>query len=948
MSQGGQLARVLGALCTILSALAVVAPRASAGYDEAVTQQITTEHDGFASGGSLDAPPLAQRWSQKLGDSLGYPLIAQGKVFVVGTEVAPDFSSASTLYGLDPLDGHVVWSRPTGRGTFIAYDAGRIFALDALGTVTAVDAATGVTLWTRTLWEPFLNSAPVARDGVLYLTLYWDSGALYALDETDGSTVWTNGSLSEGGSPAVDGRDVYLGNGYSCVTSAIDRLTGRTAWTEWAGCELEGDWVAAGAGRVFSPFVSRDAATGAELDTEPAGPSAIAGSTSVAVNGPRVQARDVTTGKLLWSAFNRYVAESVIVVNSTVYAALTDGRLRAYDLDTGTLLWTGTVPDGDNSFIESTVDYAGMAAGGGLLAISAHGTLTAFEDAAPVPRPGLDLRILSGPDGPTDTTSAQFTFAATGVGFLYECRLDRAAWLPCAGEADFAHVAVGAHIFEVRTVTPLGDTVALAARGWSVYSVALDTQIVDGPHDPTNLRWGKFEISTTGNDGQECKLDDGPWSSCPAQPTFTVTDDGRHTLLARGKDSLARVDDTPASYSWTVDTQAPSARLTSYPSGTTTSRSASVSFESDDPSADFTCQLDAGPAEPCTSPKTYDNLSYGGHAITVQAHDPAGNASSGAVARWTITRDNHTRVDSGPASPTSLTTATVTFSSASASATYVCRVDDGAWASCTSPATYHGLLEGGHEFDVKSTIDGYTDPYPTSWVWSVDTTPPDTIIYTGPPDVTSARSASVSFYGTEMGSDFECALDGGPFAQCVSPFFVSSLSDGAHTVQVRAIDPAGNADPSPATRTWTVTGDSSLSESSSSPGTPSVVQTAPTVVAPSRATGPTGEASRALAREIARLLRSSDARALAASRMLLVPWHAGVADPVTVELRRGRAVLARASRGSFRSQADVVLRLRFTRAGLRLLRRGRPVSAVVHVTTFNRPAAAATVLRRHR
>jgi hypothetical protein len=85
-----------------------------------------------------------------------------------------------------------------------------------------------------------------------------------------------------------------------------------------------------------------------------------------------------------------------------------------------------------------------------------------------------------------------------------------------------------------------------------------------------------------------------------------------------------------------------------------------------------------------------------------------------------------------------------------------------------------------------------------------DTTPPDTTIGSGPSGTTSSTSASFSFSSTESPSSFECKLDSGTFAVCTSPQAYSSLSAGAHTFSVRATDAAGNVDPSPATRAWTV------------------------------------------------------------------------------------------------------------------------------------------------
>src|SRR5204863_5347072 len=84
------------------------------------------------------------------------------------------------------------------------------------------------------------------------------------------------------------------------------------------------------------------------------------------------------------------------------------------------------------------------------------------------------------------------------------------------------------------------------------------------------------------------------------------------------------------------------------------------------------------------------------------------------------------------------------------------------------------------------------------------TTAPDTTITAAPPAVSNSSSASFSFTSTKAGSIFACQLDASAFAACVSPQSYSGLADGSHTFQVRATDPAGNTDPTPASYTWTV------------------------------------------------------------------------------------------------------------------------------------------------
>jgi len=87
---------------------------------------------------------------------------------------------------------------------------------------------------------------------------------------------------------------------------------------------------------------------------------------------------------------------------------------------------------------------------------------------------------------------------------------------------------------------------------------------------------------------------------------------------------------------------------------------------------------------------------------------------------------------------------------------------------------------------------------------SGDGTPPDTTISAGPAGTTRSTSAWFSFTSNEPGSTFECRLDGNAYAPCRSPHHYPEVAAGPHDFSVRATDPAGNADASPATRAWTV------------------------------------------------------------------------------------------------------------------------------------------------
>ena len=85
-----------------------------------------------------------------------------------------------------------------------------------------------------------------------------------------------------------------------------------------------------------------------------------------------------------------------------------------------------------------------------------------------------------------------------------------------------------------------------------------------------------------------------------------------------------------------------------------------------------------------------------------------------------------------------------------------------------------------------------------------DTDPPETTISSGPPALTSSQAATFAFTADEVGSTFECSLDGGAFTACTSPASYTGLADGPHTFDVRATDASSNTDPTPDSASWTV------------------------------------------------------------------------------------------------------------------------------------------------
>jgi probable HAF family extracellular repeat protein len=174
-----------------------------------------------------------------------------------------------------------------------------------------------------------------------------------------------------------------------------------------------------------------------------------------------------------------------------------------------------------------------------------------------------------------------------------------------------------------------------------------------------------------------------------------------------------------------------------------------------------------------------------------------------------------TVITAGPAAFTTSSSASFTFTgtdnlTGSANLTYEYSLDGGPWLGATSPLTLSGLAQGAHTLLVRAIDEaGNRDIAAASHSWTVDATAPNTTLTAMPPALSASSSATFSFTGTDnltaaASLVFQVSLDGGAWTAAISPKNYTGLANGSHTLQVRALDQAGNIDATPASYTWTV------------------------------------------------------------------------------------------------------------------------------------------------
>ncbi|RIK43124.1 MAG: hypothetical protein DCC58_10080, partial [Chloroflexi bacterium] len=430
-----------------------------------------------------------------------------------------------------------------------------------------------------------------------------------------------------------------------------------------------------------------------------------------------------------------------------------------------------------------------------------------------------DTAINGGPPSVSGSTTASISFSGSDANGVagYECALDGGAYSACTSPVALSGLAEGAHTLRVRAIDTAGRVDASpAVHAWTTDLTPPDTTLLTQP--PALTSSTSANVTFTGSDANgvasfECKLDNGAFTACSISTLLLGLSDGTHTFQVRAIDNAGWVDPSPASYTWTVDTTAPDTAILTNPAVVAGSTSATFTVSGSDLNgvASFACSLDGGSFVPCTTPHGLSGLADGVHTFQVRATDNAGNVdATPASYTWTVdTVAPETTLLTTPPSISNNTAATFTFSGSDANgvASFECALDGGSFVPCTSPAEYNGLGEGQHTFEVRAIDNaGRVDDSPVGYTWTVDLTPPDTAFLSTPAALSSNPAPAFTFTGSDQHgvASFECALDTGAFAPCSSPHTLADLSDGSHTVLVRAFDSAGNVDPSPATYTWTV------------------------------------------------------------------------------------------------------------------------------------------------
>ena len=329
----------------------------------------------------------------------------------------------------------------------------------------------------------------------------------------------------------------------------------------------------------------------------------------------------------------------------------------------------------------------------------------------------------------------------------------------------------------------------------------------------------------------------------------TTASNGSHTLTARARDAAGNsTTSTPVTV--TVDNQAPTGTVViNNGAAATNVRPVTLNLSALDAQGAVTqmrfsntgTSFNAAVAYAVTAPWTL-TTGAGTKTVYAQFRDAAGNWSTSATDTIVLDTTAPT-VTNRTATNITANSATITWTTNEVADS---QVDYGLTTSYGSTTPLDSNLVLSHSVPISGLNSSTPYHYRVrsrdaagnltvsadstfTTVSTPDTIPPDTTIVSSPANPSNSSSAAFTFSGTDSGSgfgSFECKLDGGTFGVCTSPKSYTSLSDGSHTFQVRAIDNAGNQDLSPASYTWVIDATGPTTTIESTPSNPSNSTTA--------------------------------------------------------------------------------------------------------------------------
>lgn len=295
---------------------------------------------------------IRQTWSadagqgtSKLGRISASPIVAEGRIYTLdasGTVSAFSLSGGSAVWRatLQPtVDSNkkvafnasnlfsLGGSDGGGYGGGLAADGGRIFAASGFGTVIALDPSSGKRLWEKNVGAPVRASPTASAERVFVVTT---EGRIICLSSADGTELWSARGLPQQASLTLN------------ASPAVD---GDIVIAPFPSGDILALKIADGT-TIWTENLARSRTTSQMTSLSDAARPAIDTGVAFAIgHGGRMVATQVKTGERLWS-LNVPGTQTPWVAGDSVFVVDTSGQLMAIARQDGRVRWTAKMPGG--------------------------------------------------------------------------------------------------------------------------------------------------------------------------------------------------------------------------------------------------------------------------------------------------------------------------------------------------------------------------------------------------------------------------------------------------------------------------------------------------------------------------------------------------------------------------------------------------------------------------
>jgi len=598
------------------------------------------------------------------GDTILFALTSGNETITIGAELAISGKSLTIDGSNTASDGTA-----TGSGTAVTVQVTtpgmstwRVFTLaPASGQTVAISALTlrggvpnsGGVVYISTAGAVSLTGVTL-KDGKANLYgggLYVTAGSVTLTNTTingntadeggglcvaGGTATLTNSTLSGNSSYSGGGVYVFAGRTVTLVNSIVIANTATTAGNDLFNASgtlnIYGSWYADLAGTVTTTATAPNVTTaytsgdlGSLADNGGATPTLALNANAPAVGAGVLCYYNATDGYYFLGSDGSYykVTAPTTAFTPTDPAAdliSTDQRgvTRAAPLSMGAFQLVGVA--------SATVPTDGVYTTGDALSFTVN-----FSDAVTVDTtsgtPQLALTIGS------STVHASYASGSGSAALIFSYTVQ-------SGDTDVDGIAVTSSAVDLNGGT-IADSIGYAAAltlptltttGILVDTTAPETTLLTYPATLTNSATASFTFG--GDDGSgsgvasfEASLDSGAYATATSSLTLTGLSDGSHTFAVRAIDAAGNVDASPASYTWMVDTSAPTTPTVQTTTPTAISGTAEAgSTVSIYDGATLLGSATVGADGTWTIP--VGTLAGGGHTLRLTVTDAAGNATT--------------------------------------------------------------------------------------------------------------------------------------------------------------------------------------------------------------------------------------------------------------------------------------------------------------------------------